>query len=180
MPTLCTSKLAPFVEYLDSITSRADLRVLERKLNELTIERADIEPVCCFGSKCYKRNIISKSEHYELLALCWRSGHVTPIHDHRGSSCAFKVVHGTGTEVRFARTESGVICPVATNTMKVGYVCAAEDEDIHQIGNMQREGLDLVTLHIYTPPIRKMRRYTYGHVGEPEEIPMMDGLPQTA
>jgi cysteine dioxygenase len=40
-------------------------------------------------------------------------------------------------------------------------VCAAEDSDIHQVANMQAPGLDLVTLHIYSPPITKMKTYKF-------------------
>lgn len=154
-------RLAPLIEYLDSLSGRADLSVLSRLLGDMKITRAEIEPVCCFGAQGYRRNTISRSPWYELLALCWRSGHCTPIHDHRGSSCAFRVVHGVGTEIRFTLTESGLVCPAATNSMPEGYVCAAEDADIHQVANMQAPGRDLVTLHIYSPPIQKMHTYCY-------------------
>jgi cysteine dioxygenase len=153
--------LGSLIDYLDSLSGRADLEVLSRLLAQLRITRADIEPVCCFGAQGYRRNTISESPWYELLALCWRSGHCTPIHDHRGSSCAFRVVEGVGTEIRFTVTPSGLVCPVATNRMPAGYVCAAEDDDIHQVANMQAPGKDLVTLHIYSPPIQKMHTYRF-------------------
>lgn len=152
--------LAGLLEYLDALTGRADLRVLERMLSALRITRRDIDRACVFGARGYRRNTISATDHYELLALCWRSGDCTPIHDHRGVSCAFKVVEGTGTEIRYRVTESGLICPVATTAMEPGYICAAEDADIHQVANMQADGKDLVTLHMYSPPIRKMYTYT--------------------
>lgn len=154
-------KLARLIGYLDSVKGRADLKVLAKMLGEVQITRQDILPACIFGTGAYKRNTISRSEHYELLALCWRSGHCTPIHDHTGSSCAFRVVEGTGTEIRFDLTESGLICPAAVNRMQPGYVCAAEDADIHQVANMQAPGTDLITLHIYSPPISKMHTYCF-------------------
>lgn len=154
-------RLALLIEYLDSLSGRADLDVLSRLLADTRLTRKDIEPVCCFGADSYRRNIISGSRWYELLALCWRSGHCTPIHDHRGSSCAFRVVEGFGTEIRFSTTPSGLVCPVATNRMPVGYVCAAEDDDIHQVANMQAPEHDLITLHIYSPPIEKMHTYRF-------------------
>ena len=101
-------KLAELIGYLGSLEGRADLEVLSRLLTELDIGRADIEPACVFGARGYRRNTISSSPWYELLALCWRSGDCTPIHDHHGCSCAFKVVEGVGTEVRFR-------VPVPTN-----------------------------------------------------------------
>lgn len=159
-------KLQKLIGYLNSLSGRADLAVLSKLLSETGVTRADIAPVCQFGTGGYRRNTISKTENYELLALCWRSGHSTPIHDHHGSSCAFRVVEGTGREIRFEKTESGLICPAGSIQMQPGYVCAAEDSDIHQVANMQAAGVDLVTLHIYSPPIKSMNTYEYlcGHV----------------
>jgi len=154
-------RLSPLIAYLDSLTARADLDVLSRLLGELEVCRGDIAPACIFGVKGYRRNTIRRTPWYELLALCWRSGDRTPIHDHRGVSCAFKVLHGTGTEIRFKPTPSGLICPVSTTQMQSGYVCAAVDEDVHEVANMQAPGEDLITLHIYSPPIEKMTTYDF-------------------
>lgn len=154
-------KLAELIDYLDGVKGRVDLKVLAKLLSKLQLTRKDIEGACTFGLRGYKRNTISSSEHYELLALCWRSGHCTPIHDHRGVSCAFRVIEGTGTEIRFEVTPSSMVCPVATIPMAPGYVCAAADADIHQVANMQASGQDLVTLHIYSPPISKMHTYKF-------------------
>ncbi|MFO0859953.1 MAG: cysteine dioxygenase family protein [Phycisphaerales bacterium] len=164
-------KLAELIDYLDTQGSRAQLDVLARLLGKLTITRKDIESACIFGTHGYRRNRISVSDWYELLALTWRSGHCTPIHDHKGSSCAFRVVEGTGTEVRFQHTPSGLVCPSSTHTMAPGYVCAAEDSDIHQVLNLQAPGTDLVTLHIYSPPIKKMNTYQFACSAGPDTDP---------
>lgn len=161
-------KLEPVIRYLDSLTRRADLAILSGLLEKLDISRSDIAPACVFGTRGYKRNTISESAWYELLALCWHSGDRTPIHDHQGVSCAFRVVEGEGTEIRFTPTPSGLICPVATIAMKPGYICAADDADIHEVANMQAPGHDLVTLHIYSPPIKKMNTYDFAAAIPPE------------
>jgi cysteine dioxygenase len=162
-------KLAGLIDYLDGLRARADLDVLSRLLQQATVTRADLLPACTFGTSGYRRNTISEGPWYELLCLCWRSGHVTPIHDHRGVSCAFKVIEGTGTEVRFEVTASGLVCPSGTADMAPGYICAAQDEAIHQVANMQAPGQDLITLHIYSPPIAKMHTYTFATSNGAEE-----------
>ncbi len=160
-PTDLFPKLAAVINYLDSLTDRADLTILDRLLHQTDVTQADIAPACVFGTKGYRRNTISRTDWYELLALCWRSGDCTPIHDHAGCSCAFRVVEGHGTEIRYQSTESGLMCPVNTTVMAPGYVCSAEDADIHQVANMQAAGTDLVTLHIYSPPIKNMHTYEF-------------------
>jgi len=149
------------VSYLNGLSGRADLKVLSAMLAELNITREDIAPSCLFGEKGYKRNTIAASPWFELLALCWRSGDFTPIHDHQGVSCAFKVIEGQGVEMRFASTPSGLICPTQSVAMDPGYVCAADDPDIHQVANMQAPGEDLITVHIYSPPIKQMNVYQF-------------------
>lgn len=160
-PRVCFPRLSDLIEYLTSLKSRANLDVLARHLGALRITRADLEPACRFGVRSYRRNVIAASPWFELLALTWRSGHCTPIHDHEGVSCAFRVVHGTGTETRFGMTPSGLICATGSVQMEPGYVCAARDADIHQVANMQARGQDLITLHIYSPRIKKMRTYAF-------------------
>lgn len=161
-PSAMFPKLAELISYLDSIDHRADLGTLQQLLSKLDVSRCDIASTCIFGVKGYRRNCISRSEWYELLACCWHSGDRTPIHDHRGVSCAFKVIEGEGTEIRFKETPCGLICPTTSVTMPTGYICAADDADIHQVANMQAKGTDLITLHIYSPPIRKMHTYDWG------------------
>jgi cysteine dioxygenase len=161
-PAAMFPKLAELIGYLDSIDHRADLATLQQLLTKLDVTRCDIASTCIFGVKGYRRNCISRSEWYELLACCWHSGDRTPIHDHRGVSCAFKVIEGEGTEIRFKETPCGLICPTTSVTMPTGYICAADDADIHQVANMQAKGTDLITLHIYSPPIRKMHTYDWG------------------
>lgn len=154
-------KLAKLTAYLSGLKGRADLRVLDALLRSLNVTRADIEPACVFGQGAYRRNVIASSPHFELLALTWRSGHCTPIHDHKGVSCAFRVVEGTGTEVRFVKTACGLACPTGSSPMPPGYVCSAQEDDIHQVANHQAPGRDLITLHIYSPRIKKMNTYEF-------------------
>lgn len=168
--TTIPEKLADLVGYLAALRDRADLGELEARLKGLDIDRHDIAPSCVFGTRGYRRNTIARGEWYELLALCWRSGDCTPIHDHEGSSCAFKVVEGRGTEIRYERTASGLVCPTGRRMLEPGTVCAAEDADIHQVANMQAKGLDLITLHVYSPPIKQMGTYDFAS-GEPGETP---------
>lgn len=159
-------KLAKLIAYLDGLKGRADLAALDALLRELRITADDIRPALVFGTRGYKRNTISRSDHYELLALCWRSGHCTPIHDHRGVSCAFRVILGEGTEIRFVMSPCGMVIPQQSTPMPPGFVCSADEPDIHQVVNAQAPGVDLVTLHIYSPPITRMNTFRTTEPGE--------------
>ena len=153
-------KLVKIIAYLDSLEDRADLETLRRFLEELDITREDLEAACGFCDDHYQRNIIKESEWYELVCICWKSGQRTPIHDHRGSSCAFKVIAGTAMEMCFDKTPSGLLKACDTHDAPAGFICASYDADIHQVLNAQPEGEDVVTLHIYSPPMRQYRKYS--------------------
>jgi cysteine dioxygenase len=92
--------------------------------------------------------------------LCWRNGQRSPIHNHRGSSCGVKVLRGVATETVFARAPNGMVLPTSSRELPTGFLCASADDDIHQISNLQAAGKDLVTLHIYSPPLMRMEMFS--------------------
>jgi cysteine dioxygenase len=153
-------KLRDLIAYLDSLTARADLDILASLLKRLNITRNDLAAACTFCEERYARNIIKESPWYELVCLCWRGGQRTPIHDHRGSSCAFRVVEGTALEIRFELTPSGLLRCSGSFDSPPGTICASHDADIHQVLNAQPAGQDVITLHIYSPPLKSFRKYT--------------------
>lgn len=128
----------------------------------LELSRGDIRRWARFGDTCYQRNLIHSGPAYQALALCWRSGQRSPIHDHRGSACVVRVVEGIATETIFDLSPSGLIFATATHHREAGSVCGSVDADIHQMGNLQDASSDLISLHIYSPPLLAMRTYFLG------------------
>ncbi|MBW7906842.1 MAG: cysteine dioxygenase family protein [Phycisphaerae bacterium] len=136
------------------------LDFLRRMLEEAPLSLEDLAPWLRFGRESYQRNLIHQGPGYHALALCWRSGQRSPIHDHRGSACGLRVVSGVMSETVFDRTPEGHIYPTHTHVVRAGQVCATYDMDIHQVSNLQPPGRDLVTLHIYSPPLLVMGTYS--------------------
>ena len=60
------------------------------------------------------------------------------------------------TETAFARAPNGMVVATGSRELKEGYPCGSVDEDIHQVSNLQAGGADLVTLHVYSPPLLRM------------------------
>jgi cysteine dioxygenase len=145
---------------LDRYTSRIPLTALAQWLQETPLSIDQVAPFLRFHPDHYVRNLIYGGPAYQALVLCWRSGQRSPIHDHAQSSCAVKVLAGVATETLFARTESGLIYAVKSRHLAAGDACATQDDDIHQMSNLQPAGQDLVTLHIYSPALLSMRMYS--------------------
>lgn len=113
-----------------------------------------------FHPRHYVRNLVHAGAAYHALLLCWRSGQRSPIHDHVGSCCAVKVLRGIAVETIFQRAPNGMIYPDRSLHLDVGSVTVSQDEDIHQMSNLSPHGTDLVTLHIYSPPLLHMNVYS--------------------
>lgn len=161
MPTTLTDKLSPLLTYLDSLTSeRADVQKLAEALDQLDgLKIDDLRDYAVFDDHDYRRNLVVEGAMYEVLLLCWKSGQRSPIHDHAHSVCGVKVLQGKLTEVRYRETACGQVIPKDVRAMEPGGMCASSDHDIHEISNMEAEGEDLVTMHIYSPPLREMAMY---------------------
>src|SRR5215475_6509678 len=89
---------------LDQYQERIPLEVLTGGLKQLRLECRQIEPFLQFSPERYRRNLMRAGPSYHALILCWRSGQRSPIHDHRGSACAVRVLEGDATEIIFHMT----------------------------------------------------------------------------
>ena len=151
--------LDSLIGFLDALEAPADLSALRGALGGLRVSRADLAEHVAFEEDHYARNEMARSAWHELVCLCWRPGQGTPIHDHRGSSCAFMIVQGQAEEICYDLDAEGRLAgaraPVAH---RCGSICASWDADVHEVVNRTAE--DLITLHIYSPALSQMRVYS--------------------
>ena len=94
------------------------------------------------------------------VLLCWRSGQRSPIHNHPGAVGGVRVLRGIATETLFDFGPCGLVKATFSRDLRTGDVAASQDSDMHQLSNLQVEGQDLMTLHIYSPPLLRMRTYS--------------------
>jgi cysteine dioxygenase len=123
-------------------------------LQETTLSLQALESVLEFGEINYKRNKIASGDWYDLWVICWKSGQSSPIHDHKDSSCAFRVIEGLATEQVYRLTDTpGMVCLDGQKQYGTGSVVRAYHGDIHRISNDVEE-TSMVTVHIYSPPLQ--------------------------
>jgi cysteine dioxygenase len=146
--------------YLDGLRGRAGLAELAAAVEPLALGRDDLADFVRFSDQGYTRNLVRAGPWYNVLVLCWKSGHRSPIHDHAGSNCCVRVVRGVLTETRFEFAPNGHVKAVGSRDYPPGCVFAGADLDLHQISNLQAGGARLVTLHVYSPPLQCMGTYT--------------------
>jgi cysteine dioxygenase len=145
---------------LDRHTGRVPLPVILDWIRRTDLSADELTDYLVFHTDRYMRNLLHAGPAYQALILCWRNGQRSPIHNHRGSRCGVKVLRGVATETIFARAPNGLVLPVGSRDLPPGHTCASADEDIHQVSNLQAGGADLVTLHVYSPPLLRMEVFS--------------------
>lgn len=143
--------ISQLVEWLDTIDRRPGLGELEQKLNSIQVNISALKNCIGYAKEGYQRNVIKKTEFYELVAICWTPGQLTPIHDHVGSDCAFKIIDGVSTETTYDLNDEGLAYPIAVREYQSGEICASDEPDIHRVSNNSDN--ELINLHVYTPPL---------------------------
>lgn len=152
--------LTELFDYLEGLRGRAALNDLASELEDLDIDCEEVAPFIRFSSRGYTRNLIRGGPWYNVLVLCWKNGQRSPIHDHAGSSCGVRVLRGTATETLFEFAPNGHVKAIFSRDLSEGSVCASQDDDMHQVSNLQPGNADLVTLHVYSPPLMYMGTYS--------------------
>ena len=154
------SSLDSFFAALDTFETRVPLDQLVDMLRNVEIHPTALEPYQQFSTLNYQRNLIREGSGYQALLLCWSNGQRSPIHDHIGSSCAMRIIEGTALETSFERGPNGLVYATGSRELKEGYVCGSQDDDIHQVSNLQGGNVRQITLHIYSPPLIRMNVYS--------------------
>jgi 3-mercaptopropionate dioxygenase len=91
---------------------------------------------------------------FSVVALVWRPGQATPIHDHV-TWCVFGVLQGSEREERYRLGEHGLLEPAGVTTNVAGDVTGlAPPGDIHRVRNAAAQ--TAISLHIYGTDVRRL------------------------
>ncbi len=153
---ISSDNLQAFLERLQSFNGPIHHQQLAGILKDFNFTEEELSAWISYDKEAYSRNMILRTEHVEVILMCWSSGQITPIHDHKGSACALKIIKGFASEINYEKTNSGTLVPVEFTRNGAGDVLSSYDEDTHQTANFEQPGNDLVTLHCYSPPLSKM------------------------
>jgi DMSO/TMAO reductase YedYZ molybdopterin-dependent catalytic subunit len=165
-----TSSLQSLFDYLDGLSARPPLAELRERVARLSISCDDIAEQIRFSDRNYQRNLVREGDCYNVWVMCWKNGQRSPVHDHASSACAVRVLRGTLTETRYELAPNGAARAVGSRDLGPGGVCGTQNSDLHQIANFQAGGADLVTLHIYSPPLLRMSTFSLTDVTRGEDV----------
>jgi cysteine dioxygenase len=126
-----------------------------------------LEPFLHWDPCCYTRNLIHKCELFEVMAICWESGQVSRIHNHRGQKCWMSVPFGKLKVQNFriegqdANAHTCRMTPTDTFVMDAEHPAAVNPEEpVHQVLNLPEFGARAVSIHIYSYPYDSCEVYS--------------------
>jgi cysteine dioxygenase len=154
--------LQSLVAALESLNSAPSLAEIYEWLEKAEVSTEELQPFSTFKEGNYFRHRVCRNKFVEMLVLCWHPGQRTPIHDHNGSHGGVKVCQGMLWETTFNFDPVTGLEYKSSREYGLGLVTGSNVPDIHQLGNPDVSGQDLVTLHVYAPPLGVLHTYKPG------------------
>jgi len=168
------------------------------------VSRESLEPYTFFEEEHYTRNLIYKSELFEVMALCWQAGHMSSVHNHRDQQCWMVMADGRLENINYRVVsrdpvaKTCVIEPSGTQLITRSEPMAVDDDEpVHRIVNCPHLGAKALSIHVYSKPFDICEVYClasgtykdiqlsywseYGKlIGKREENPCPDDPPEVA
>jgi cysteine dioxygenase len=154
--------LQALINQLEMQTDAPSLDQIYDWLRKVEITSEELQPYLGFKDGNYFRHRVCRNKFVEMLVLCWRPGQRTPIHDHNGSHGGVKIWQGVLWETVFQYDQLAGLKYKTARELETGTVTGSDIPDIHQLGNPDVSGQDLITVHIYAPPLGVLHTYKPG------------------
>ncbi len=159
--SLASVSIDDFVKGLRRLEKR-DFDSVEAPLAYLRANPVDpdtVAPYLFWDAQHYTRNLIDKTELYELLAICWEVGMKSSIHNHKDQHCwmaapigklsvhNYRVLEENLAEHRCSIAETDVVEITPANPVAVDPL-----NPVHDVRNSREFGQRAVSLHLYSRP----------------------------
>jgi cysteine dioxygenase len=148
-----------------------------RYLQTNPIDAETLKPYLFWNSQHYTRNLIDKTDLYELLAICWEVGMRSSIHNHKGQNCWMAAPIGRLSVQNYRVLSEDLpahCCNIEpTDTVEItptNPVAVDPLHPVHDVRNPREWGERAVSLHVYSRPFNSCVVYsveqgTCGEIG---------------
>jgi cysteine dioxygenase len=168
-----------FVKELQKLGEQA-FRCVENPLAYLRANPVDPEslaPYLFWNPQHYTRNLLDKTDLYELLAICWEVGMGSSIHNHRDQNCWMAAPMGRLEVHNYRVIEEDLDAHhcdiVPTNVLEItpcNPVAVDPLNPVHDVRNPREFGQRAVSLHLYSRPfdsciVYSVEQHSCGEIG---------------
>jgi cysteine dioxygenase len=157
----------------DFLNVEIPLAVLRANL----VDPDSLAPYIFWNTQHYTRNLIHKTELYELLAICWDVGMKSSIHNHKDQNCWMAAPIGKlevhNYKVLEENLESQYCNIVPTDVVDItssNPVAVDPLNPVHDVRNPREWNQRAVSLHLYSRPfdsciVYSCEQHTCGEIG---------------
>ena len=141
------------------------------------VDPESLRPYLFWNAQHYTRNLIDKTELYELLAICWEVGMKSSIHNHKGQNCWMAAplgklaVHNYRVLGEDLAAHSCNIEPTDVVEITPENPVAVDPlNPVHDVRNPREWDQRAVSLHVYSRPfdscvVYSVEQGTCGEIG---------------
>jgi len=136
-----------------------DIAQVLRFLQENPVDPSTLGRYLYWDARHYTRNLIDRTELYELIAICWDIGHVSSIHNHRDQNCWMAVPTGRLMVQNYRVLEQdlkrGTCRLQKTDALQMNreHPCGVDPHaPVHKVYNPREFDERAVSLHVYSRP----------------------------
>ena len=149
---------------------KADFTAVAGTLQYITANPVDpdsLQPYLFWNAQHYTRNLIDKTDLYELLAICWEVGMRSSIHNHKGQNCWMAAPIGRLAVQNYRvisedlATQCCEIVPTDVVEITPARPTAVDPlHPVHDVRNCREWGERAVSLHVYSRPFNSCVVYS--------------------
>lgn len=128
-------------------------------LTSTHVDPGTLAPYILWDRQHYTRNLIDKTDLFELISICWEVGQASSVHNHRDQNCWMAApigrlqvenFHLVGQDVAAGKCELKTTDRVEMNPNQP---CAVDPSDpVHRVVNPHEFNERAVSLHVYSRP----------------------------
>jgi cysteine dioxygenase len=141
------------------------------------VDPDSLRPFLFWNPQHYTRNLIDKTDLYELLAICWEIGMSSSIHNHKDQHCWMAAPMGRLAVHNYRVIEEDLAAKrcdiVPTDIVEItaaNPVAVDPFNPVHDVRNPREFGERAVSLHIYSRPfdsciVYSVEQHSCGEIG---------------
>jgi cysteine dioxygenase len=140
---------------------------VEQFIQENLVLPETLKPYLFYARSHYTRNLIFKNDLFEVIAICWESGQVSRIHNHRDQNCWMAVpigklrVQNFRVDQRNGSQHTCKLIPTDSYDMDATHPGVVRPEEpVHQVLNLPEFNARATTIHIYSHPYESCEVYS--------------------
>ena len=140
-------KLESINELLNYLNpNKKEIKRSREAMQSLEINQLNIQKYCFWDIENYTRNLISKTEAYELYVCCWEPEQESAFHDLNGQAGWVKVIKG---DLQMSTVKKG---NVEIQSINEGFVSCIENKtEIYSLKNHSKKRA--ISIHLVSYPI---------------------------